>query len=65
MFMSEVALVERLGGETLIYVKRDSGTELLIIKLTGKTKLKPGDRIPVTAAPEHMHFFAADGRRLP
>ena len=64
LFMTEVVLVERLGGETLIYVKPQSGEELLIIKATGKTKLKPCDRIRVTAAAEHMHFFAADGSRI-
>jgi len=32
--------------------------------LRGKTKLRAGERIPVTAALEHMLFFAADGSRL-
>jgi len=64
LFTAEVALVERLGGETLVYAKPAGGTELLIIKTTGKTKLKPGERIPVGAAREHMHFFAADGSRF-
>jgi multiple sugar transport system ATP-binding protein len=64
LFRSEVVLVERLGSETLVYVKPSDGTDLLVIKMTGKTKLRPGERIPVTAALEHMHFFAADGRRL-
>ena len=64
LFMADVALVERLGGETLIYVKPDTGAELLIIKTTGKTALKPGERIPVAAALDHMHFFASDGSRI-
>jgi multiple sugar transport system ATP-binding protein len=64
LFTSEVALVERLGGETLVYVKPQTGADLLVIKTTGKTKLKPGERIPLTATPENMHFFAADGVRL-
>jgi ABC-type sugar transport system ATPase subunit len=64
LLLSEVALVERLGGETLVYVKPDTGPDLLIIKMTGRTNLKPGDRVPLTAALEHMLFFAADGRRL-
>ena len=41
-----MALVERLGGESLVYVKPDNATDLLIIKTTGKTKLKPGERFP-------------------
>ncbi len=64
LFTAEVALVERLGGETLIYVKPNSGGDLLIIKTTGKTALKPGERIPVAAAREHMHLFAANGRKV-
>jgi multiple sugar transport system ATP-binding protein len=64
LFTTEVVLVERLGGETLIYAKPQSGEELVIIKTTGKTKLKPGERISVTASPEHMYFFAADGTRV-
>ena len=64
LFTTEVVLVERLGGETLIYAKPQSGEDLVIIKTTGKTKLKPGERIPVAANPEHMLFFSANGSRV-
>jgi multiple sugar transport system ATP-binding protein len=63
LLTSEGRVRQRLGGQTLAYVKPDAGDDLLIIKTARKTKLKPGDRIPLTAAVEHTHF-AADGRRL-
>ena len=64
LFTSEVALVERLGAETLIYVKPLTGSDLLVIKMSGKTPLKPGARIPVAVKRDSLHFFAADGRRI-
>jgi len=64
-FVSDIALVERLGGETLVYAQSPVGGDLLILKIQGKTSLKPGERIPVVIEPEHLHFFDARGARLP
>jgi hypothetical protein len=38
--------------------------DLLVIKITGKIDLKPGDRIALSMAGEHLLFFAADGCRI-
>lgn len=63
-FVSEVSLVERLGGETLIYAQPPAGGDLLVLKIQGKTGIRPGERIPISVEREHMHFFGADGKRL-
>ncbi|QIG46498.1 sn-glycerol-3-phosphate ABC transporter ATP-binding protein UgpC [Nordella sp. HKS 07] len=63
-FISQVSLVERLGGETLIYAQAPTGGDLLILKIQGKTNLKAGERIALAVDQTHLHFFGADGNRL-
>ncbi|MFZ5677740.1 MAG: ABC transporter ATP-binding protein [Pseudomonadota bacterium] len=63
-FVTEVALVERLGGETLVYVRSPVGGDLLVLKVQGKTGLKPGERVPLAIELEHLHFFDSKGARL-
>ena len=56
-------IVEHLGGETLVYVKgAHQGT--LIVKTSGLSGVKPGDRVAVTAKADHACLFDGEGRSL-
>lgn len=57
----EVALVERLGHDTVLYVRvADAGP--LTISLSGQHNQQVGDRLYLTPKPEHVHRFNAEGR---
>jgi ABC-type sugar transport system ATPase subunit len=60
-----VRLVEPLGKDTLLYF--NDGTERAFIAVSEGLRfaiLKPGTRVGLTLAPDHIFLFAADGRRI-
>jgi alpha-glucoside transport system ATP-binding protein len=57
-----ILLVEALGEVTLLYVELVSGEEPVIAKLQGTSTLAKGDTVRLTADPDKLHLFDADGR---
>jgi len=63
---AQVALTEHLGDQMLAYVKLDGVGEDLCMKLPGHgTRVRFGDTIHVTLAPEHCLLFDAAGNAFP
>jgi multiple sugar transport system ATP-binding protein len=62
VFAGRVALIERLGGETIAYVELERGpAEPVIVKLPGDAAVAAGAPIRLTVDPAACHLFAADG----
>ena len=60
-----VRLVEPLGKDTLLYF--NDGTDRALVAVSEGLRLavlKPGSRIALTLARDHIFLFAADGRRV-
>lgn len=59
----EVELVEPLGADTLVHGRVD-GAEITA-RLQGHAAYKPGERVALNVAPEHLHLFDAEtGERI-
>jgi len=59
----EVALVERLGHDTVLYVRvPEAGS--LTVSLNGQHPQSVGDRVRLTPRTEHLHRFDAQGRPM-
>jgi multiple sugar transport system ATP-binding protein len=56
----EVMVVERLGGETFLYVQV-TPTNLFIVQAEGDNPAKVHDRVAITVNPRTSHLFRADG----
>jgi sn-glycerol 3-phosphate transport system ATP-binding protein len=54
--------VEPVGAESFLHCKT-AGT-IVILRVPGRTVCQPGDRLVVRGAPDHLHRFDVDGRRL-
>ena len=63
-FGGEITLIEQLGESHLLYLRCADGLEL-VSRATGHTRLRPGDRIALEAAPTLMHVFGEDGVACP
>ena len=50
-----VELVEPLGAQTLLEMRL--GKELVTVSIDGAVAIKPGDRVPLSLAPEQLHLF--------
>jgi sn-glycerol 3-phosphate transport system ATP-binding protein len=62
----QVTLVEELGADTLVHGAFGNGTAAVTVRVPGISKVRAGDRLPLTVAPQHMHLFDAEtGVRLP
>jgi multiple sugar transport system ATP-binding protein len=62
-FKGTADIVEHLGSETLVYVKSvHQGT--LIVKTSGLSGVKPGDRVAVMAKADRACLFDGEGRSL-
>jgi ABC-type sugar transport system ATPase subunit len=57
-----VRVVEQLGSETIAYIQSDIGQ--LIVRFMGAQRLRPGEAVRMTPAPEHRHLFNSEGRRM-
>ncbi len=68
-FAGRVALTEPLGVETIVHVQplRDgsqSGEQVLLSVVPGITPLRIGDTVRFDLAPERLHFFDQQGKRI-
>ncbi|MFQ5774801.1 MAG: sn-glycerol-3-phosphate import ATP-binding protein UgpC [Kiloniellaceae bacterium] len=60
-----VEVIEQLGADTLIHGHFGSDRTDLTVRLRGTMDLTPGDVLPLTVRPEHLHLFDPDsGARL-
>src|SRR3954453_18866528 len=58
--VSEVAVVERLGGETFLYTQLASG-EMMVVQADGEIPTTPHERIAVKLNPVTCHLFDGTG----
>jgi sn-glycerol 3-phosphate transport system ATP-binding protein len=64
MFRLSVDFVEALGADTLVHGHLGADAPLTV-RLPGITRVAPGDVVPLTVSPDHLHFFdAQSGPRL-
>jgi multiple sugar transport system ATP-binding protein len=65
-----VALVERLGAETYVYVRlaangNDREGDLMTVRAEGTCRAAAGEAVAVGILPESCHLFGPDGQALP
>jgi sn-glycerol 3-phosphate transport system ATP-binding protein len=59
-----VELVEMLGADTIVHGRLRNGT-LLLARLPGSARTKPGERVPLGIDPARLHVFDQEtGKRL-
>jgi len=56
-----ISHIERLGEASLLYIELDAGLPLVTLKVEGTTALSIGNTVGVSAPPEKLHLFNADG----
>ena len=61
IYTANVNIVEALGETTLLYFTAEGSDEPVIAKLQGNQLLERGQTIRLTASPEKMHLFDANG----
>lgn len=59
-----VDIVEALGEVTLVYISVDGYEEPVLAKLPGYHQLERGSKISLSAQPEALHLFDADGSSM-
>jgi multiple sugar transport system ATP-binding protein len=57
-----VVAVERLGGETYVYVERDGGNTPLVVKAAGNSTTRTGDLLPVGVPASACYLFDEKGQ---
>ncbi|WP_036487829.1 ABC transporter ATP-binding protein [Myxosarcina sp. GI1] len=62
--MGEVLVVERLGGETYLYVKM-AGGDTIIVQTDGDNRAQIRDRVPIHIDGELCHLFDAQELAIP
>jgi multiple sugar transport system ATP-binding protein len=60
----EVLVVERLGGETYLYVKI-AGGDTLVVQTDGDNPARIRDRVPIYINGELCHLFNQQGEAIP
>lgn len=58
-----IGVVENLGSDTVAYLEADD-LGPVTVRISGHHRLKSRARVFLTPAPEHLHFFGADDRRI-
>ena len=59
-----VELAEMLGADTIVHGRLGDGT-LLLARLPGTTRAKPGERVPLAVDPARLHVFDREsGKRI-
>ena len=59
-----VELAEMLGADTIVHGRLDDGT-LLLARLPGTARAKPGERLPLAVDPARLHVFDREsGKRI-
>ncbi len=59
-----VAMVERLGNETLMYMHIDKFDQPVTVSRTGQYDISSGDEVKLTVDELRAHFFDQDGKRI-
>lgn len=62
VFTGEVALVEPLGAETILYLR--SGSETLVSMVAGMSQWRIGELLHFNFVQEHLHYFDLTGMRI-
>ncbi|BBE74010.1 ABC transporter ATP-binding protein [Oharaeibacter diazotrophicus] len=60
----EVMVVERLGGQTYLYVQV-GGPDLMIVETDGDSRVRVHERVAIAFKPADCHLFDADGLTVP
>jgi sn-glycerol 3-phosphate transport system ATP-binding protein len=60
-----VTAVERVGPECFVYGAPAAGHGEVIVRVPGTAAPAPGERVRAVAAPDRLHLFSTEGRRLP
>ncbi len=63
LFTGTVALVEKLGEVTMVYLDIGAG-EPLVVKLDGDARVSRGETLSVGAASDCLHLFDSEGRAI-
>jgi multiple sugar transport system ATP-binding protein len=61
-FAGRVALTEPLGVETIVHIQ--AGEQVLLSVVPGMTALRIGDTLRFDLAPERLHLFDVEGKRI-
>ena len=64
LLSGEIDIVEALGEVTLLYVRMAGHEEPIIAKLSGDVHVERGDTISLSAGPNVLHLFDADGASI-
>jgi sn-glycerol 3-phosphate transport system ATP-binding protein len=63
LLVVDVHVVENLGADSFAY--GEAGGHPVVVRLPGEYQVAPGERLPVRAAPEHLHRFHGEtGKRI-
>jgi multiple sugar transport system ATP-binding protein len=60
-FEIEVEMVEELGADAYLYGRVSGSAEPVVARVDGLDPPRRGSRLRLRPAPEHIHFFGADG----
>jgi multiple sugar transport system ATP-binding protein len=63
-FAGDVIVTERLGGDTVLYMRSADGA-MIVVQTDGNSTTRVHDRIAVQIDPETCHLFDADGCAIP
>ena len=58
---AEVEAVEPVGADSFLYCAA-AGSQI-VVRVAGRAKARPGDRLRVIARPEKLHWFDGSGKR--
>ena len=58
-----VMVAERLGADTFLHADLEGGGSVAV-RASADCGVDPGETVRLRFAPEHLHFFAADGKTL-
>ncbi|HUK10182.1 MAG TPA: sn-glycerol-3-phosphate import ATP-binding protein UgpC [Stellaceae bacterium] len=64
-FTLTVELSEMLGADTVVHGRIETEGPMILARLPGTVRAAPGERLPLTIAPEHVHLFDREsGKRI-
>jgi multiple sugar transport system ATP-binding protein len=63
LLAGDVAVVERLGGESLVHLKQATGN-ILTMKMDGAADIGLGQNLALAFEEKDLHLFDAEGRRI-
>ena len=58
-----VGAVELVGAESYVYAKLSSGQDI-VFRVSGRSRIEPGDQMMIAAEPKDMHAFDSNGQRM-